>query len=139
MEENNATSLIDELDERIKGLNEALEREAYGSDKYEAIVSYIDKLTKVRESYVKAEQQRLDSNAKNDIAEAELIIKQREAKNGKWRNIVSGLGVIGALASSALYVVGSIMQNRESYQMEETTLPYKSGKDSAKSMMNRVK
>lgn len=139
MEENNVASLIEKIDARITELTERLEKTVYGSDEYNAITKDMNELMKVRESYVKAEQQRLDSNARNDIAEAELVIKQREAKNGKWRNIVSGLGVVGALASTIIYTVGSIMQNRESYQMEETTLPYKSAKDSAKSMMNRVK
>ncbi len=132
MEDNNV-SLIDE---RIKELAERLATTVYGSDEYNNIVKDMEVLAKVRESYVKGDLQRMDNNAKNDIAEAELAIKEREAHNGKVRNIVTLLTTIFTVGT---YTAGSFLQNRESYRMEETTLPYKPAKESAKDLWRKIK
>lgn len=114
MEEN-----LKALDARIKELTEALAKTKIGSQEYADIVKDLVELNKVRESYVKAEQQRTDNNAKNDIAEAELIVKQQEAKNNKVRNIVT---VLTTLITVGGYSAASIYQGNKAYEAEKTQI-----------------
>lgn len=114
MEEN-----LKALDARIKELTEALAKTKIGSQEYADIVKDLVELNKVRESYVKAEQQRTDSNAKNDIAEAELVVKQQEAKNNKVRNIVTLLTTIITVGG---YSAASIYQGNKAYEAEKTQI-----------------
>ena len=107
------------LDARIKELTEALAKTKIGSQEYADIVKDLVELNKVRESYVKAEQQRTDSNAKNDIAEAELVVKQQEAKNNKARNIVT---VLTTLMTVVGYSATSIYQGNKAYEAEKTQI-----------------
>lgn len=114
MEEN-----LKALDARIKELTEALAKTKIGSQEYADIVKDLVELNKVRESYVKAEQQRTDSNAKNDIAEAELVVKQQEAKNNKVRNVVT---VLTTLITVGGYSATSIYQGMKAYENEKTQI-----------------
>ena len=114
MEEN-----LKALDARIKELTEALAKTKIGSQEYADIVKDLVELNKVRESFVKAEQQRTDSNAKNDIAEAELVVKQQEAKNNKVRNIVTLLTTIITVGG---YSAASIYQGNKAYEAEKTQI-----------------
>lgn len=114
MEEN-----LKALDARIKELTEALAKTKIGSQEYADIVKDLVELNKVRESYVKAEQQRTDSNAKNDIAEAELIVKQQEAKNNKARNIVT---ILTTFMTVVGYSATSIYQGNKAYEAEKTQI-----------------
>ena len=114
MEEN-----LKALDARIKELTEALAKTKIGSQEYADIVKDLVELNKVRESYVKADQQRTDSNAKNDIAEAELVVKQQEAKNNKVRNIVT---VLTTLITVGGYSAASIYQGNKAYEAEKTQI-----------------
>lgn len=114
MEEN-----LKALDARIKELTEALAKTKIGSQEYGDIVKDLVELNKVRESYVKVDQQRTDSNAKNDIAEAELIVKQQEAKNNKVRNIVTVLTTILTVGG---YSAASIYQGNKAYEAEKTQI-----------------
>lgn len=114
MEEN-----LKALDARIKELTEALAKTKIGSQEYADIVKDLVELNKVRESYVKVDQQRTDSNAKNDIAEAELIVKQQEAKNNKVRNIVTVLTTILTVGG---YSAASIYQGNKAYEAEKTQI-----------------
>ena len=123
------------VETRINELLIELGKLTPGTDTYDKVQDELESQCKVRDSYVKAEQQRLDSNAKNDIAEAELVIKEREAKNGQVRN---WLTAITSVLMAGTYVGGSILQNRESYHMEETTLPYKPAKATAQDFMKKI-
>ena len=114
MEEN-----LKALDARIKELTEALAKTKIGSQEYADIVKDLVELNKVRESYVKADQQRTDSNAKNDIAEAELIVKQQEAKNNKARNIVT---ILTTFMTVVGYSATSIYQGNKAYEAEKTQI-----------------
>lgn len=114
MEEN-----LKALDARIKELTEALAKTKIGSQEYADIVKDLVELNKVRESYVKVDQQRTDSNAKNDIAEAELVVKQQEAKNNKVRNIVTLLTTIITVGG---YSAASIYQGNKAYEAEKTQI-----------------
>lgn len=107
------------LDARIKELTEALAKTKIGSQEYADIVKDLVELNKVRESYVKADQQRTDSNAKNDIAEAELIVKQQEAKNNKARNIVT---ILTTFMTVVGYSATSIYQGNKAYEAEKTQI-----------------
>lgn len=107
------------LDERIKELTEDLGKTKIGSQEYADKVKDLVELNKVRESYVKADQQRTDSNAKNDIAEAELVVKQQEAKNNKVRNIVTLLTTIITVGG---YSAASIYQGNKAYEAEKTQI-----------------
>ena len=114
MEEN-----LKALDARIKELTEALAKTKIGSQEYGDIVKDLVELNKVRESYVKAEQQRVDSNAKNDVAEAELVVKQQEAKNNKARNIVT---ILTTFMTVVGYSATSIYQGNKAYEAEKTQI-----------------
>lgn len=114
MEEN-----LKALDARIKELTEALAKTKIGSQEYADIVKDLVELNKVRESYVKADQQRTDSNAKNDIAEAELVVKQQEAKNNKARNIVT---ILTTFMTVVGYSAASIYQGNKAYEAEKTQI-----------------
>lgn len=114
MEEN-----LKALDARIKELTEALAKTKIGSQEYADIVKDLVEVNKVRESYVKSEQQRVDSNAKNDIAEAELVVKQQEVKNDKWRNNVP---IITTLLTIFGYGGVSIYQGMKAYENEKTQI-----------------
>ena len=107
------------LDARIKELTEALAKTKIGSQEYADIVKDLVEVNKVRESYVKAQQQRTDSNAKNDIAEAELVVKQQEAKNNKVRNVVT---VLTTLITVGGYSAASIYQGNKAYEAEKTQI-----------------
>ena len=133
MDEKDNVSLIDE---RIKELAEKLGKTQMGSDEYCAIVKDIAELTKVRETYTKAEQQRLDSNARNDVAEAELVIKQQEAKNGKFRNVVA---LVTTILTVGGYSATSIYTGWKAYHMEETTLPFRPMDRKSDQLANRIK
>ena len=123
------------VEKRINELLIELGKLTPGTDAYDKVQDELESQCKVRDSYVKAELQRLDSNAKNDIAEAELVIKEREAKNGQVRN---WLTAITAVLTAGTYVGASVYQNRESYHMEETTLAYKPSKETAKEFLRKV-
>lgn len=135
MEEKDNLTLVEE---QINYLLSKLGDTKEGTPEYDKISDEINELCRTRESYLKLEQQRLDSNAKNSVAEAELVLKQQEleiraedVKNGKIRNAV-------AIVTAIIYTVASSWQNVKSYKMDEETISYKGMKESSRKLLDKI-
>jgi len=131
MEEN-----LQRIDERIKELTEDLGRTQIGSQEYADKVKDLVELNKVRESMAKTELQRVDNNAKNDISEAELVIKQQEVKSNKWRNVIA---VITTILTVGGYCGTSIYEAHQAYENEKTQIGDKGWLRSSDQAKNRIK
>lgn len=124
------------IDERIKELTEDLGKTKIGSQEYADKVKDLVELNKVRESMVKTDQQRIDNNAKNDIAEAELVVKQQEVKTSKWRNFCT---VLAALIPVVGYSATTIYSGTKAYESEKTQIGDKGWLKRADQSQNRIK
>lgn len=131
MEEN-----LQRIDERIKELTEDLGRTQIGSQEYADKVKDLVELNKVRESMAKTELQRVDNNAKNDISEAELVIKQQEVKSNRWRNVIA---VITTILTVGGYCGTSIYEAHQAYENEKTQIGDKGWLRSSDQAKNRIK
>lgn len=131
MEEN-----LQRIDERIKELTEDLGKTQIGSQEYADKVKDLVELNKVRESMAKTELQRVDNNAKNDISEAELVIKQQEVKTNKWRNFVT---VVTTILTVGGYAATSIYTGAKAYENEKTQIGDKGWLRSSDQAKNRIK
>ena len=124
------------IDDRIKELSEDLGRTQIGSQEYADKVKDLVELNKVRESMVKTEQQRVDNNAKNDISEAEIVIKQQEVKTNKWRNFVTVLTTIIFFNDTA---TTEIYTGTKAYENEKTQIGDKGWLRNSDQAKNRIK
>lgn len=131
MEEN-----LQRIDERIGEILEDLGRTQIGSQEYSDKVKDLVEENKVRESMVKTELQRVDNNAKNDISEAELVIKQQEVKTNKLRNFITILTTIITVGG---YCGTSIYEAHHAYENEKTQIGDKGWLRSSDQAKNRIK
>lgn len=122
---------LEAIEQRIGELVEDLGKTAFGTEEYDARAKELETLSKVRESFVRTELQRIDNDAKNDIAEAELVVRQQDVKNGKIRNALT-------FVTSLLYMGTSTYQGMKSYKMNETLISFKPMERSAERLRDKI-
>ena len=127
MEEN-----LRKIEALISQLAEKLAKTEIGSEEYDATLAKMIEANKVRESYAKNLIQRDDNEAKNRIAEAELVVKQSEIKAQKERNWLSA-------AIAGLYSATSIWTGQKAYKMDQSTLPFKPMEKRSERLMDKIK